>query len=539
MHRTSRSLLIAFVAALGLTFSENVRGQVPMPPVPQAVTAPRAITVPINGTVQLKMTSGKKILRAVSEREAIARAQANAADPTSILLTGLTSGVTRITLTGEDNSTEVVDAIVQTDVEFLKTQLTRAVPTANIQLIPSTNGSIILAGHVANAEDIDAILRISNSFVTGAGGTGGEVINALRLGGVMQVQLDVVVARVSRTDLRRFAFNFMNFGDNHVFASTIGGAFNIPSTGITGTFPGNPTITNSVGTPNGVPANLFLGIFTNKQDFFGLLQALKEEDVAKIMAKPSLVTMSGRPASFLDGGEQAVPVPAGLGQVGVQFEEFGTRLNFLPIVLGNGKIHLEVEPEVSNLDAAFGTSINGTVVPGRVTQRIHTTVELEDGQTYVLGGLIQHDVVGTATKVPVLGELPYIGAAFRSESFNDIESELVILVTPHLVDGMACDQVPRVLPGEESRSPDDFELFLEGILEAPRGPRVVHPNKRYLPAFKNGPTASQIPCAAGGDGHCAEPGCRTGPQPLAAPVTTSPAAELPLPASVPAKADGR
>jgi hypothetical protein len=153
----------------------------------------------------------------------------------------------------------------------------------------------------------------------------------------------------------------------------------------------NGSLSGPPGLANGAPSNLFLGVLRQNSGFIGFLQALRDENVAKLLAEPRLVTMSGRPASFLSGGEQAVPIPAGLGQVGVQFEEFGTRLNFLPVVLGNGRIHLEVEPEVSQLDAANGTNIQGTVVPGRVTQRVHTTVELEDGQTFVLGGLIQRE----------------------------------------------------------------------------------------------------------------------------------------------------
>jgi pilus assembly protein CpaC len=213
--------------------------------------------------------------------------------------------------------------------------------------------------------------------------------------------------------------------------------------------------------------------------------------------------MSGRQASFLVGGEQAIPVPAGLGQVGVQFEEFGTRLNFIPVVLGNGKIHLEVEPEVSALDPAAGTNIQGTVVPGRATQRVRTTVQLETGQTFVIGGLIQHTVNATTSKVPVLGDLPFLGAAFSSKSFNEVEQETVVLVTPHLVDGMACDQFPKCLPGMETRTPDDFELFLEGILEAPRGQRSVCEGKVYVPAYMHSPTVEQFPCGDHGmwNGH--------------------------------------
>src|SRR5207302_7854975 len=150
-----------------------------------------------------------------------------------------------------------------------------------------------------------------------------------------------------------------------------------------------------------------------------------------------------------------------------------------------------------------GTTINGTSVPGRVEQSARTVVEIEDGQTLAIGGLIQHIASATTNKVPVLGDLPFVGAAFSTKTYSDTEQELVILVTPHLVDPMACNQLPKCLPGEETRKPDDYELFLEGILEAPRGPRVPFPDRRFVPAYKNGPTAALYPCA--GDGRCGQP----------------------------------
>jgi pilus assembly protein CpaC len=297
------------------------------------------------------------------------------------------------------------------------------------------------------------------------------------------------------------SFDFLNGGQHHVFASTVGGALINPALGsILPNVPGvGLPIANAVTAPNGAPSNFFLGLFNNEQVFFGLLQALKNENLAKILAQPKLVTLSGRSATLLSGGQQAIPETAGLGSISVRFEPFGTQLTFLPIVLGNGKIHLEVEPEISNIDPTVGTSIAGTVVPGRNTQRVHTTVEIEDGQTLAIGGLIQNDVVASTQKVPCLGDLPFIGAAFSSKTFSEREQELVVLVTPHLVDPMSCDQLPKLVPGQETRSPDDFELFLEGILEAPRGPREVCHGGRYVPAYKNGPTADVFPC--GGDGH--------------------------------------
>src|SRR5262249_45994323 len=141
--------------------------------------------------------------------------------------------------------------------------------------------------------------------------------------------------------------------------------------------------------PNGAPVNFFLGLFNSQQVFYGLLQILRNDNLAKILAEPKLVTLSGHSASLLSGGQQAIPETAGLGSVSVRFEPFGTQLSFLPIVMGDGKIQLEVAPEVSNIDASVGTSIGGTIVPGRNTQSVHTTVVIEDGQTLAIGGLIQ------------------------------------------------------------------------------------------------------------------------------------------------------
>jgi pilus assembly protein CpaC len=508
MHRRKHVLPIALgTLLLGLTLSSVAPAQQPPPAPREGQPAGRslALVVPINGTQRLQMSTKKRIKNVANERETVARVQSTP-DPATVLITGLEPGITHVKLTDEDGAEESVDVIVQFDVEYLRSLLQRTVPTANINPIPGANSTIILTGNVARAEDVDVVMRTTVGVV----GSQDRVINALRVGGVMQVQLDVVVAQVSRDEFRRMSFDFIEVGQHHTLASTVGGAFILPSSGIS-PLSGFPQIQNTIGTPNGVPANLFLGVFDASQSFFGLLQALRDESVVKLMAEPRLVTQSGRPASFLSGGEQAVPVPAGLGQVGVQFEEFGTRLNFLPIVLGNGKIHLEVEPEVSNLNPAFGTSINGTVVPGRTTQRIHTTVELEDGQTFVLGGLIQHTVEGSVRKVPIVGDLPFLGSAFSTKSFNETEAELIVAVTPHLVDAMSCDQAPKVFPGQETRSPDDFELFLEGILEAPRGARAVFPEHHYVPAYKNGPTASIYPCAGDGrSGAACKSGAPTG-----------------------------
>jgi pilus assembly protein CpaC len=509
MHRKNRrsvwGMLLGLV--LGGMLAAGARAQ--EPPAPQPQPRVGALIVAVNGTQKVTMSTGKFIRTAANSRETVARVQPIPTDPTSVLITGLEPGITRVTLTDVNGAVDAFDVIVQFDIQYLRSVIRRAVPTANVEPIPAANNTVILTGTVTHAEDVDIILRTAQSVVLGPD----RVINAMRVGGVQQVQLCVVVAQVARSEVRRMAFDFLQSSPDEFIASTGSGAVLTPGVVGRGSSLLNVggAISGSPGVPGGAPTNLFFGILQNQSGFLAFLQALRDENLAKIMSEPRLIALSGRPASFLSGGEQAIPVPAGLGQIGVQFEEFGTRLNFIPIVLGDGRIHLEVEPEVSNLDASAGTNIQGTVVPGRVTQRVHTTVELEDGQTFMIGGLIQRETSAIDRKVPCLGDLPFVGAAFRSVSYTERESELVVLVTPHLVDGMACNQLPRLLPGQETRAPDDFELFLEGILEAPRGQRQIGLGRGYQPAYMSGPTAGLFPCAGNGNGgSCNGGGCSTG-----------------------------
>ncbi len=523
--RVSRSRLWGvLLAALLASLPASLFAQQPAPAArPQA---DREVIVPIGAAESLAHKSGLRIADVSNSNPETARIT-RGADPTRVIVLGLQAGVTRVVLTDENNAKDNVDIVVQTDVEYLRRMLRLATPTANIGLVPSPNGGVILTGYVAMAQDsIIAVNTARQVF-------GERVVDALHIAGVQQVQLDVCVARVDRRRLRQMNFTFLEQGQQHFFSSTLGAS-------PTASGSESVALTSASATASGT-GNLFLGIVNQKQQFFGFLAALKTEGLGKFMVHPTLVTMSGRPASFLDGGEQAVPVPAGLGQTGVQFEEFGTRLNFLPIVLGNGKIHLEVEPEVSQLSAANGTTIQGTTVPGRVTQRVHTTVELEAGQTYVIGGLIQHTFNAGASKVPVIGDLPFLGAAFRGINDDEEEVEMLIIVTPYLVDAMDCSQLPKYLPGQETRSPDDFELYLEGILEAPRGQREVFPNHCYQPAYRAGPTAGAFPCggkACGGSGNCASGTCGQSmfsdggelpaPMPAPAPVPALMPAPMPL-----------
>jgi pilus assembly protein CpaC len=507
MHRTCRKpcvLLGGLVALLLGLFPAvepvAVRGQSCSP-------ESRPLVVLLNSTTRLQLSSRKPIKTVINPKEGILTIRTVERDPTVVLLVGQAPGITRVELEDNDGNREVREVVVQADVEYLQAQLRRVVPVSSIQVIPSGSRTVILAGYVGRAEDISVVQAVARSL-------GFEVINGLRLNGVQQVQLDVVIARVRRDKVRDFGFNFVGNARQNIFGSTPGGILpvndfvGVPSAILQPTQFGQVIRTF----PAAAGANsVFGGIIGNAGGFIGFLRALEQERLAKLLAQPRVVTMSGNAANILDGGQQAVPTASGLGVAGVEFRDFGTSLDVLPIVLGNGRIHLEVEPSVSTLDPAAGTVINGNVVAGRAIQRVHTAVEMETGQTFVIGGLIQRESSGTANKVPVLGQIPFLGALFSQKNTEDIETELVIMVTPHLVDPQSVCQVTKVVPGQETRSADDFELFLEGILEAPRGPRQVIQGNRYVPAHLNGPAADLFPCAGRDDSCYSTPHGKCGP----------------------------
>lgn len=503
MHHKNFVTRTAFwIMLLGLPLGDlavsgaMAQGDAPAPRVEPPIIQSEPLRIAIGATRDLQLSTKEQIQLAKVDKPQVCSAKAAAPDMVS--LSGLAAGVARVTLTPIKGRSETWTVIVHPDVEFLEGLLKQAVPSAQIEVIPAGSGtggastnSVLLKGVVEHADDVQTIMRTAISVL----GTPNQVINAIRVAGVQQVQIDVVFARVSRTELRRMEMDFFGGGAHHVISSAPQGNLIFPSSGIAiDAATGMPTFTNAIGSPNN--PSVFLGLFNPQQNFFGLLNILRRESLAKIMAEPKLVTMSGQSASILDGGEQPVPSPGGLGAVSVQFQPFGTRLSCLPIVMGSGRIQLQVEPEVSILDSASGSTIGGFPVQGRIVQRVRTTVEMEEGQTLVIGGLVQKTVDGVNNKIPILGDLPFIGAAFSGKRFEEKESELIVMLTPHLVDAADCSQFDRrKLPGMETRTPDDYELFLEGILEAPRGPRPVFPGKRYVPAYKNGPTAADYPCA--------------------------------------------
>lgn len=468
-----------------------------IPPDPVVVGKDGTLRVPLGGIRVFSpgLDKGEFPTDILVGRDDILGARPDPNDPSKILLTGKAGGLTQLTVSRKDKVALKFDVLVEPDLAQLRKLIAQTVPTANIEVTPGIGNVIILSGYVTSPQDANTVERLANSAV---GGGQNNIINAIQVGGVQQVQIDVVIASVDRTQLRNRGFDFFlpGGGNGTVFSSTISGLL-----GVQGVGGGTGTAT----TTTNAAANLQLAVLPNR--FFGALQALRTEGVAKFLAEPRVVTQTGRPAFFRAGGQQAIlSGTSGITGPGVQLVPFGTEVEVLPIVYGNGQIWLDINPRVTNVSAGLGITVNGANSPGFTEQSVRSTVLLESGQTFAIGGLIQNSVQASANKVPVLGDLPFVGVGFSNVSYQTRESELVILVTPRLVAPMDPCQAPKRLPGQETRTPDDYELFLENILEAPRGQRKVWNGKCYNAAYKCDPTVGKYPCAGnvcyGPNGTC-------------------------------------
>jgi pilus assembly protein CpaC len=517
-----RTLLWGLVLAAGV-IGATAYGQPPAPPTVQIDPKTGAVIVPLGGTVTFD-PKGDVPESILVSREDVLGVKVDPANPKLLLLTGRNTGLSKLTLTYKDTPKKEFDVIVQPDLALLRNLIRRTVPTAAVEVNPGLGNVIILSGYVTSPQDADIVTRLVQNA---AGGGAGNVINALQVGGGQMVQIDVVVASVDRTALRNRGFDFFVGGTQASFASILNNFITGTLVGGGGGTPGGTTTTVSSA------ANLQLGIVGIP--FVGALRALRTENIAKFIAEPRVVTQSGRPAFFRAGGQQAIlSTTSGITGPGVQLVPFGTELEVCPIVYANGQIWLEINPRITAVSQGLGIVVGGAASPGFTEQSVRTAVMLESGQTYAIGGLIQNSVQASAAKVPVLGDLPFIGFGFSSVQHQQVESELVILVTPRLVGPMNCDQVPKRLPGRETRSPDDYELFLEGILEAPRGQRKVWVNRCYNAAWKCDPTAALFPCIGNvctGPGGIGVVGGACGP--VGGPVVPVPAPHGPVPSTLP------
>ena len=393
------------------------------------------------------------------------------------------------------------------DLPALRRKLYELIPEQKIEA-HSAQDSIVLTGTVPSAAAMSAALRVAEGFLApGALRKDGPpeqeesakrsdrkpgIVNLLEIAGAQQVMLEVKVAEIARTELKRLQPRFNAFGRQGLWNyGGVNGGATFPDA-VFGTeglrspvFPGGAA--GSVGpaidefAPNDLviqSQGIFAGYLSDSFFFNLALDAAKEKGLARILAEPTLTTLTGQPASFLSGGEFPIPVPSGLDNVTIEFKDFGVGLNVLPVVLSDGRINVRIDVAVSELSNATSVllsprnSASTFVVPALNKRSASGTVELADGQTIGLAGLINDTTRSTVEKFPGLGSLPVLGALFRSQQFLSGESELVILVTPRLAKPV--DPKKLSLPTDGYIPPTDAEFYLLGLDENSESTNGTH-----------------------------------------------------------------
>ena len=361
--------------------------------------------------------------------------------PRSIQLSALRAGVTQLNVWDTDGNVTTLDVVIIGDVQDLDLTLKTLFPEASVRLRP-LNSSLYISGFVPKAEMVASITRVAQDYFP-------NIINDMTVGGVHKVLLHVKVLEVSRTKLRNLGFDWAQISGGGFITQSVSGLLQTPG-----------TLTGIAG------ANVRFGVISDGGEFYGFLEALRQNNLAKLMAEPTLTTLDGRPASFNVGGQVPIPMQQALGVTTVQYRQFGTRIDFVPIVLGNGTIRLEIRPEVTEIDPSLRDAVTG--VPGFRQRMADTAVEMKAGQTLAIAGLVftREDAVNRG--IPFLADLPWAGAAFRRVSNTRNDVELLIFVTPEFCEAMNPNEVPPCGPGQTTTSPTDVELYFRGYLEVPK-----------------------------------------------------------------------
>lgn len=458
MRQGWKRLLSALVLTFGVTAVVRLNAQAPPGP-PEFSPSNQVVRQVIGPSQREEMTVNTSRILTLEKR--IPQAQVNnpeilditALSPNQIQIFAKKAGVTQVNLWDDQGNIYTVDVIVFGDARELDLLLKSQFPNCSIKVIPIASG-VLLSGYVDQQEHVSRIIQIAEEYYP-------RVINNLTLGGVHEVLLHVKVMEVSRTKLRSLGFDWTQISGQNVIRSSVSGLISAASAA-------NPAAGTAATAVTSGGETFFFSIFDGNDAFFGVLDALRQDNLMKVLAEPTLVTVSGRPAFFQVGGEFPIIVPQSLGTVSIEYKRYGTQVDFVPIVLGNGRIRLEVRPRVSEIDSSRSVVINSTTVPGLRVREVDTGVEMQAGQTLAIAGLVETRVEAQRRGLPVLSDVPYIGSAFRRVAERNNDVELLILVTPELVDAMDANEVPPCGPGTMTASPNDWELYMKGYIEVPR-----------------------------------------------------------------------
>src|SRR6516225_1181356 len=372
-------------------------------------------------------------------------AEAVVVSPTQVLVNGKKPGGVSLLIWDENDQSQAFEVSVDIDVLGLSQKIHEVFPSENVH-IDTSKDVVILSGKVSSAAVADKILEVVKGS---AKVTSMMEVPAPPTG---EILLQVRFAEVDRTALLELGVNILGTGLGKTpFSITTGQFGGVSAPAITDTF---PIRAGGVQPVQGTTTQTFpnaLNIFLwNPNIHLGAaIQALQNKNVFQILAEPNLLTESGKEAKFLAGGEFPYPTVQSVGSGGggnavtIQFKEFGIRLSFIPILTADGTIHLKVSPEVSTLDFSNGVIISGFSLPALSTRRVESEMNLADGQTFAIAGLVDNRVTELWSKIPGIGDIPVLGNLFKSKSFNKTKNELLVIVTPHIVKPLAPDQIPH------------------------------------------------------------------------------------------------
>lgn len=390
--------------------------------------------------------------------------------PKELYLLGKKSGTMNVILQGQNDQCTVMNVTVMMDAGALQDKLGQLIPGQKGIKVSAVDNTYVLTGTVADSVKADQAMMLANAFVGGtsgsnASGSGSRVVNMLQVSAPQQVMLEVKMAEVSKNLLDKLGAQFNASRHNGGVAYAIASGF----LALTGSATkGIITITHG---------NTSIAV-----------DAQNKDGVVKILAEPNIIAISGQEGSFLAGGKIFIPVSqsvtGGIPTISLEEKEFGIGLKFTPTVLEDGLINLKVAPEVSELSQtgiAITSGSNASILPSFTTRRATTTVQLRDGQSFAIAGLIKNNVTETITRFPILGSIPILGALFRSSEFQHDKTELLFVITPRLVKPLPADYI---LPTDSFVTPTDKEFFLHGKLEgkpddaAPKQPAPVAPEPK-------------------------------------------------------------
>jgi pilus assembly protein CpaC len=423
--------------------------------------------------------------------------------PTELFMLGRRPGSMNIVVQGTDGRCVVKDIVVAVDPGTLQAQLHAVMPEESGVTVRAADANLVLTGTVADASTLQQVLAIADSYADRK-----RIVNLLRVAAPQQVMLEVKIAEVSKNLLDRLGLNFERAftngaGVTNIISGIIGGGASLFS-----------HVHGGPGLPNGVTSSTQLGIDANRKD-----------GIVRVLAEPNIVAISGQSASFLSGGKIFIPVSQNSSgtapTITLEEKEFGVGLKFTPTVL-DGRVNLKIVSEVSELSQTGTpfTAVGGQVaiLPSMTTRRVDTTVQLGDGQSFAVAGLIKNNMTEAVNKLPGLGEAPVLGALFRSTEFQTDQTELMFVVTPHLVKPLPG---PVALPTDVHVPPNRSDVLLMGTGEGSR-PAASPPNVAPVPAPAPmpAPAPTSVPPTAPRPTSQAEP----------APVSTSQVQPAPMPA---------